>query len=68
MNIEVVTMIDTIRSFHRDNELLKLALEWQRSSIIERQHLRSELEAIRFDEYRKAEKERQKKLNNRSKK
>ena len=61
-------MIDIARSFRADNELFKLALEWQRSSIIERQRLRSEIEAIRFDEYRKAEKEWQKKLNNRSKK
>ena len=51
-----------------DRELLALALEWQRSSILERQRLRSEIEAIRFDEYRKAEKERQNKLKNRGKK
>lgn len=52
----------------RGIDLLALALEWQRSSIIERQRLRRELEAIRFEEYRKAEKERQKKLKNKSKK
>lgn len=52
----------------RGIDLLALALEWQRSSIIERQRLRRELEATRFEEYRKAEKERQKKLKNKSKK
>lgn len=60
--------MDNTQTPNRDIELLTLALEWQRSSIIERQRLRRELEAIRFEEYRKSKKKQQKKLNNRSKK
>ena len=39
------------RTPNRAIELLALALEWQRSSIIERLRLRRELQAIRFEEY-----------------
>lgn len=39
------------------SDVFKQVLEWQRSIVIERQHLRNELEKIRFDEYRNREKE-----------
>lgn len=45
------------RTPNRGIELLALALEWQRSSIIERLRLRRELQAIRFEEYINREKE-----------
>lgn len=45
------------RTPNRAIELLALALEWQRSSIIERLRLRRELQAIRFKERINREKE-----------
>lgn len=45
------------RTPNRAIELLALALEWQRSSIIERLRLRRELQAIRFKEHINREKE-----------
>lgn len=56
------------RTPNRAIELLALALEWQRSSIIERLRLRRELEAIRFDEYRNREKAKRKNINDKGKK
>lgn len=49
--------MDIEQATGRISGMFRQVLEWQRSIIIERQHLRNELEKIRFEEYRNREKE-----------
>ena len=49
--------MDIEQATGRISDVFRQVLEWQRSIVIERQHLRNELEKIRFEEYRNREKE-----------
>lgn len=49
--------MDVEQATGKISDVFRQVLEWQRSIIIERQHLRNELEKIRFEEYRNREKE-----------
>lgn len=49
--------MDVEQATGRISDVLRQVLEWQRSIVIERQHLRNELEKIRFEEYRNRKKE-----------